>query len=77
MSYGELQHQLNRIEEVCWYKQIELELELEWSFDDYYVNVWFEGEKIAEHLSSKGDFEQVWDWLKHHHPDIDWDEQEF
>ncbi len=70
---------LGYIQDTCGYKEVDLAFELEWMFDDYYVNVWADSGtvKVAEHLSSLGDFEDVWLWLATNYPEVDWDEQEF
>lgn len=79
MSVGELISGLEYVQDVCGYKEVDLAFELEWAFDDYYVNVWADSGtvKVAEHLSSRGDFEDVWKWLATNYPEVDWDEQDF
>jgi hypothetical protein len=47
-----------------------------WAYDAFYVNVWDEEQKklVAEHLSSAGDCEDVWNWIEKQYPNIDWAE---
>lgn len=77
MSYEDLLQGVEYVGRVCGYKNVDLEFELVWVWDDYYVNVWRDGVEVASHLSSRGDFEDVWGWLETFYPDVDWDEQEF
>lgn len=75
----ELTQGLGWVQDVLGYKGVDLTVELVWVFDDFYVNVWdnFAKKYLVEHLSSRGDFEDVWKWLATHYPEVDWDEQEF
>ena len=79
MYLGEMLVALGRIQEVCGYKEVDLAFELEFVYDEYYVNIWADSGtvKVAEHLSSLGDFEAVWAWLATNYPEVDWDEREF
>jgi hypothetical protein len=79
MSYENLVQGGEYIQRVCGYKNVDLDFELEWVWDDYYVNIWADSGTVmvAKHLSSLGDFEAVWAWLATNYPEVDWDEQEF
>lgn len=77
MSVGELIGGLEHVRRVCGYKEVDIQFDLEWMFDDYYVNVFRDGVLVAEHLSALGDFERVWAWLETNYPEVDWGEQEF
>lgn len=78
-TIGELDSELRYLQDVVGYKNVQIEFELVWVFDDFYVNVWdVETKQCLEwHLSSKGDFERVWQWLATNYPEVDWDEQDF
>jgi hypothetical protein len=72
MSVGELVGGLRHVQDVCGFRDVDLRFELEWAFDNYYVNVWRDGVVVAGLLPVVDDFRCVWEWLAVNYPEFEW-----